>query len=62
MRFLTLLPAFLAPIMVSASPDIENNLDYLAEDEIHVYKRDSVITARDIELAERDGVDLNESM
>lgn len=61
MRLTALLPAFLASTLVAASPEIETILDSLVEDEAHIYKQDAAISARDIELAERHDIDLNES-
>lgn len=64
MRFTILLPAFLAASLATASPEIEAIMDSLTEGEVHVFKRDavnSVISPRDLELAERHNVDLNES-
>lgn len=62
MRLLSLIYAFLASSLVAASPEIETILESLAEDEIHIFKRDSAVTARDIELAERHNIDLSQSM
>lgn len=63
MRFTSLLPAFLASTLASASPDLEERfLEHLADGDVHVFKRDAIITPRDIELAERDNIDLNQSM
>lgn len=62
MRLTSLIPAFLAATLVSASPDIDEGfLDDLADGDVHVFRRDDVITPRDIELAERDNVDLGQS-
>ncbi|KAL2214747.1 hypothetical protein CC79DRAFT_1363494 [Sarocladium strictum] len=62
MRVLYLVPAFVATILASAPAVVdEESLDHLAENEVHVFKRDlGSVTARDIELAKRDGVSLLE--
>lgn len=56
------LSVFLASTLIAASSDIDEAfLGNLAEGETHVFKRDATITPRDVELAERDGVDLGQS-
>ena len=63
MRFISLLPVFVASTLGSALPDIEERaLHHLADGEVHVLKRDAIITPRDIELAARDNVDPNQSI
>ncbi len=62
MRFTSLYPACVLLALASASPNDEDILlNDLVEDEIHVFKRDALITPRDVELAQRDGIDLDES-
>lgn len=63
MYLTSLIPALLASILVAATPITDEGfLDHLAEGEMHVFKRDSTLTSRDVELAQRDGVDLSKSM
>jgi hypothetical protein len=66
MRFTLIVPASLASVMASPlaapSPDIDESfLDHLTDGEAHVIKRSATISARDVELAQREGVDLGQS-
>lgn len=59
MRFTALFPALLAVAL--GSPMLDSHLDSLADGEVHIFKRDAVISPRDVELAKRNDVNLEES-
>ena len=62
MRFTSLFPAFVAISQVSATPDTdESYLDRLEDGEVHVFKRDAIISLRDFDLAKRHSVDPSQS-
>lgn len=61
-----LLPGLMTITAVTAFPSSKTNADGdlvldMAHGELEVFKRDSILTARDLELAELHGVNMTES-